>query len=69
MNNLNNKAHKIAVTIETWGNHTVLKMLDGSCMTWGFIVKHRDELHAQDSQIVRNIVHAGYRIGADLLSL
>ena len=69
MTNINNKSQKIAATIETWGNDTVLKMLDGSLMTCGFIVKHRDQLHAKDSQIVRTIVHAGYRIGADLLSL
>ena len=69
MTSFQQKSQKLAATIETIGNRTVLKMSDGSCLTWGFVVKHQNELHEKDSQVVRNIIHAGYRIGADLANL
>ncbi len=60
---------KIAITIETIGNSAVLRMSNGECLTWGFIIKHVKQLHSRDAQIVRNIIHAGYRHGADLTKL
>ena len=60
------KAKKLAVIIETHGKHTVLRMTDGSQLTWGFALENIASLHGKDRSLVNAIVAAGFAIGADI---
>ena len=60
------KAKKLAVIIETHGKHTVLRMTDGSQLTWGFALANIASLHSKDRSLVNAIVEAGFSIGADI---
>ena len=60
------KAKKLAVIIETHGKNTVLRMTDGSQLTWGFALANRISLHEKDRRLVNAIVEAGFAIGADI---
>ncbi len=63
------KAKKLAAIIETHGKHTVLRMTDGSHLTWGFILSNLARLHGKDRHLVAAIITAGYAIGADITSV
>lgn len=60
------KAKKLAVIIETHGKNTVLRMTDGSQLTWGFALSNIASLHGKDRILVNAIVEAGFKIGADI---
>ncbi len=63
------KAKKLAVIIETHGNHTVLRMNDGSQLTWGFALSNLASLHSKDRRLINAIIEAGYSIGADITNV
>ena len=63
------KAKKLAVIIETHGKHTVLRMTDGSQLTWGFALSNIASLNSKDRQLIKAIIDAGYSIGADITNI
>ena len=67
--NASKTAKKLAVIIETHGKNTVLRMTDGSQLTWGFILSNLARLHGKDRHLVAAIITAGYSIGADITSV
>ena len=63
------KAKKLAVIIETHGKHTVLRMSDGSQLTWGFALSNIASLYNKDRRLIKAIIDAGYSIGADITNI
>ena len=63
------KAKKLSVIIETHGKHTVLRMSDGSQLTWGFALSNIASIHNKDRRLIKAIIDAGYSIGADITNI